>query len=122
MVSAPGEPEEGVCWNCDEAVDAIIKIAIQPRSGRVTALSLCHACYVSVYLPLAANSPELRLLGGRERSLLIVDDDPGIRGLLAALFQVEGFRVETATNGQEALQKARAQPPDAIVLDLRMPV
>jgi len=54
--------------------------------------------------------------------VLIVDDDPGIRGLLASLFQGEGYSVETATNGLEALQKACTRVPDAIVLDMRMPV
>jgi CheY-like chemotaxis protein len=111
-----------VCWNCHSAVDALIRIAIQqPPGGKVT-VPICHACYDSVYLPLAAEAQELRQVDSRGRSVLIVDDDPNIRGLLTTLFKGEGFSVDTATNGLEALSKANAHVPDAIVLDLRMPV
>jgi CheY-like chemotaxis protein len=123
MSSAPGEQgSKPVCWNCDEAADEVIRIAIQPASERMAALPLCRACYGAVYLPLAEQEPSLRVLERRHPSLLIVDDDAGIRGLLLSLFQGEGFRVDTATNGLEALRKARAEVPDAILLDLRMPV
>jgi CheY-like chemotaxis protein len=121
MSSAPGKSEKRVCWNCDRAANDLITVAIQPRSGNAASLLLCHSCYRSVYLPLSEWAPELRLLDRGHPRLLIVDDDPGIRGLLTSLFQGEGFRVVTATNGREALDKARAETPDAIVLDLRMP-
>ena len=122
MSFEPAEQGGSVCWNCDETADDVMVVAIQARSGKAAVVSLCRPCYVSVYLPLATRSPELRLLHSGSRSVLIVDDDPGIRGLLANLFQVEGYDVETATNGREALQKARTRVPDAIILDLRMPV
>ena len=53
--------------------------------------------------------------------VLIVDDDPAIRTLLADMFSEEGYRVGTACNGVEALERVRGRPPDAIVLDLMMP-
>jgi CheY-like chemotaxis protein len=111
-----------VCWNCDATVNEVMAVAIQAPSGKAAAVSLCRDCYVSTYLPLAARAPELRLLHSGSRAVLVIDDDPGIRGLLTTLFQGEGYRVETASNGLEALQKARARVPDAIILDLRMPV
>src|SRR5690348_2765391 len=56
------------------------------------------------------------------KTVLIVDDEPHIRGFLAMVLEDEGYSVETASNGCEALTKACAQCPDAILLDLIMPV
>ncbi len=54
-------------------------------------------------------------------SVLIVDDEPAIRESLRMILEFEGYRVEEAINGLEALQKTRERPPDAILLDIRMP-
>jgi two-component system, OmpR family, response regulator len=58
---------------------------------------------------------------GGEKSILIVDDDAGIRSFMALALRLEGFAVDTAADGAEALDKARRDRPDAIVLDLMMP-
>ncbi|MBC7690274.1 MAG: response regulator [Methylotenera sp.] len=59
----------------------------------------------------------------KKDSLLIVDDDAGIRDMLKLLFEVEDFFVHTAANGQEALELlAQIPPPCMILLDLMMPV
>ena len=54
--------------------------------------------------------------------VLIVDDDPDLREMMAMLLAEEGFDTEVASNGQDALDKARARPPRVIVLDMMMPV
>ena len=54
-------------------------------------------------------------------SVLIVDDEASIRESLRMTLEFEGYRVEEAGSGIEALQVARDRPPDAILLDLRMP-
>ena len=56
------------------------------------------------------------------RTVLIVDDEPNIRGFLKMALEDEGFSVESAANGKEALDKVRRRPPDAVLLDLLMPV
>jgi two-component system chemotaxis response regulator CheY len=58
------------------------------------------------------------------KTVLIVDDNPSIRRALCELFKREAdFEVcGEAENGQEAIEKAQALPPDLIVLDLSMPV
>ncbi len=56
------------------------------------------------------------------RTILIVDDEPNIRGFLRLALEDAGFSVDTATNGKEALEKLRRRPPDAVLLDLLMPV
>lgn len=52
--------------------------------------------------------------------LLVVDDDPEIASLLCELLELEGFQVETANNGKEALEKFDTTF-DLILLDIMMP-
>jgi two-component system response regulator (stage 0 sporulation protein F) len=54
--------------------------------------------------------------------VLVVDDDPDMRTLLAEMLDSEGYLVETARDGAEALESVRRGPPAAILLDLMMPV
>jgi CheY-like chemotaxis protein len=56
------------------------------------------------------------------KRVLVVDDDDAIRLTVADALQDEGYQVITATNGQEALAQVESGPPDAIVLDLMMPI
>jgi two-component system chemotaxis response regulator CheY len=54
--------------------------------------------------------------------VLIVDDDPDLRELMAQVLTAEGFDTDVASNGQDALDKAHDHPPRVIVLDMMMPV
>ena len=54
--------------------------------------------------------------------ILVVDDDADVRTVLADAFDAEGFRVMTAANGMQALHRVRDAAPDAIILDLNMPM
>ena len=54
--------------------------------------------------------------------VLIVEDDPDSRNMLAALLGLHGYRTVTAANGLEALEMARQERPAVILLDLMMPV
>jgi CheY-like chemotaxis protein len=54
--------------------------------------------------------------------VLVVEDDDGIRHAVAEGLELEGYEVLTATNGAEALERVRAGRPDAVVLDLMLPV
>src|SRR6516165_9016092 len=69
-------------------------------------------------MPAAAAIPE-----GAEHAALvmIVDDDPNARDLLAATVRREGYRVIEATDGEAALALAREWRPDVITLDVLMP-
>lgn len=53
--------------------------------------------------------------------VLVVDDEPNIVDLLNVSLKFQGFDVETAGSGQEALDKAREFQPDAFILDVMMP-
>jgi two-component system chemotaxis response regulator CheY len=55
-------------------------------------------------------------------NVLIVEDDRGVRALIAATLDDEGHRVRAVQNGREALDACVAEMPDLIVLDIEMPV
>src|SRR5215475_6798428 len=54
--------------------------------------------------------------------VLVVDDDPDILDALSEILEVEGYTVERARNGREALQRIEQTLPDLVLLDLMMPV
>ncbi|HEY7438402.1 MAG TPA: response regulator [Acidimicrobiia bacterium] len=53
--------------------------------------------------------------------VLVVDDEPDIRTVIQINLQQAGYRVVMAANGEEALAALRAEPPDAVLLDVMMP-
>jgi CheY-like chemotaxis protein len=53
--------------------------------------------------------------------VLVVDDDPGIRHMLAVLLTEEGYAVRTAVDGEEGLRIASDWQPHVILVDLVMP-
>jgi two-component system nitrogen regulation response regulator NtrX len=53
--------------------------------------------------------------------VLVVDDDPGIRDALRMILEYEGYEVLTAPDGKTALSDLETNPPDAILLDIKMP-
>jgi len=54
-------------------------------------------------------------------TILVVDDDPVILQLLQVNFEMEGFTVITAADGQEGVHRTRAERPDIVVSDVMMP-
>jgi len=56
-----------------------------------------------------------------DKLVLIVDDDESVRELIEFIVKKEGFRTEKASDGEEALAKARTINPDIILLDLMLP-
>jgi two-component system alkaline phosphatase synthesis response regulator PhoP len=55
------------------------------------------------------------------KRILVVDDEPDFASIVQANLEKEGFDVEVAYDGVEGLEKVKANPPDAIVLDVMMP-
>ena len=54
-------------------------------------------------------------------TILVVDDEVAIADMLQALLEDEGYHVDTAGNGQEALARVAARRPDIVVSDVMMP-
>lgn len=53
--------------------------------------------------------------------ILVAEDERDIRELIAFTLRFAGFDVMLATNGAEAVELAEANPPDLVILDVRMP-
>jgi DNA-binding NtrC family response regulator len=60
-------------------------------------------------------------IGRAEKSLLVVDDEEGIRRVLREFFVRKGYKVFEAENGEKALQLARSEKISAVLLDIKMP-
>ena len=56
-----------------------------------------------------------------QKRILVVDDEPDFASIVQDNLTKEGFAVEIAYDGIEALEKVKANPPDAIILDVMMP-
>lgn len=56
-----------------------------------------------------------------KKRILVVDDEPDFASIVQSNLRKEGFEVEVAYDGVEALEKVKKNPPDAIVLDVMMP-
>lgn len=54
--------------------------------------------------------------------ILIVDDDAALNRMVSLTLRGDGYAVETAADGREALERVEDAEPDAIVLDIEMPV
>lgn len=57
----------------------------------------------------------------KKEKILLVDDEPDIIDLVSYNLQKEGYKLETATNGRDAIEIARKFVPDLILLDVMMP-
>ena len=55
------------------------------------------------------------------RKILVIDDEPAIRSLLAAFLRDEGFLVVEASNGWSGAEVAAAERPDLVLTDVMMP-
>ena len=55
-------------------------------------------------------------------TILIVDDDEGVTQTFARMLRLEGYAVRTAMTAETGLREADVAHPDAIILDLRMPL
>jgi CheY-like chemotaxis protein len=60
--------------------------------------------------------------GGHRERVLVVEDDQDLAALLEMLLDGEGYQVDVAGNGREALERVAAALPDLILLDMKMPV
>jgi DNA-binding response OmpR family regulator len=72
---------------------------------------------------VSASTPETETPAPKAlHKILIVDDDVGVTQTFARILQLEGYQVRTAINAEIGLRTAWDSRPDAIILDLRMPL
>ena len=58
---------------------------------------------------------------GVPATVLVVDDDPLVVRMVQMTFELDGYRVITAIDGEEGLKRCREERPDVILLDVMMP-
>jgi CheY-like chemotaxis protein len=54
-------------------------------------------------------------------TVLVVDDEVGMRDTLVAILEIHGYRVSSAVDGESALNAVRSSPFDVVVMDIKMP-
>lgn len=89
-------------------------------------LNLAHLLYFQVQLPAPPviadmETTELVRPGTGRKHVLVVDDNEDAANTLALLLKKWGHDVQVAHDGPQALEAARAAPPDTVLLDLRLP-
>jgi DNA-binding response OmpR family regulator len=57
----------------------------------------------------------------RQKTILIVEDDPALLSFYKSALMIEGFAIVTASDGVDGLRRIEQRPPDLIVLDLGLP-
>lgn len=116
---------------------ALVKRIAEMHGGRVTVEShLGHGSRFSLHLPCPAvalistqrvvDSPPLPLPATPAQptpkgTILVAEDNLSNRNLLVDVLHSLGYHVTTATDGYDAIQKALAQPPDLILMDIQLP-
>ena len=119
-----GEPGSGlgltIARMLTDLMGGELTVASAPGRGSVFSARLYLP---AVAVPKLAARPHRDIADyrGRRRTILVVDDLPVQRQVLAALLAPVGFRVTEAANGPECIEAATAQAPDAVLLDIAMP-
>ncbi len=103
------ESEEGIGTTFTVTLPAIVKNTIVPEDTP----------HIHVP-PDVSTAVQVMEAAQRNGIVLVVDDNPQVRELIARTLTKEGFAVETAINGVDGLEKARLLRPDAITLDVMM--
>ena len=99
-------------------LDGDVTAESTPGTGSTFTIKLPDQGVVPAAVELPA--PAAVMADGRA-TVLVVDDDPTVRSLLAKTLEKEGYRVISARNGVEGLALAREHRPQAITLDVLMP-
>ncbi|MDD5218068.1 MAG: response regulator [Candidatus Omnitrophica bacterium] len=60
-------------------------------------------------------------MSAKKKTILIIDDEPHIQTMVATRLQANDFKVITALDGKEGLEKVKKERPDLILLDIMMP-
>jgi signal transduction histidine kinase/DNA-binding response OmpR family regulator len=103
---------------------SIVKSLVDLQGGRIDVKSAPgKGTRFAVALPIAAHVPTMETIRAalRGRRVLVIDDDEAISRLITERLDALGVRAEAVHDGLAALERLRAEPWDAITLDILMP-
>ncbi len=106
-----------LCQSIIQGFGGTIRVESPPGEGAIFSVEIPVNVEASDQQKVPANEQVPR----QQKSILVVDDEPGILKTLKAILSTDGHRVETATNGVVALEKLRERTYDVILSDVRMP-
>ena len=92
-----------------------------PGRGSTFTISLPRASVVTVTVRPTTSAPLDQPAGGARCRVLVADDNVDAAQTLAMILQMSGFEVAVASSGREALEMARRDQPEALILDIGMP-
>jgi signal transduction histidine kinase/CheY-like chemotaxis protein len=97
---------------------ALVKRLVGLHGGAIKVDSqLGRGASFTVTLPLRGLRPD----GQMRNRILVIEDNPSSLELATLVLRGQGFKVDTATDGQEGLQRAKAHPYDLILMDIQLP-
>ncbi len=97
---------------------ALVKRLVGLHGGTIKVDSqLGKGATFTVTLPLRGLRPD----GQLRNRILVIEDNPSSMELSTLVLRGQGFKVDTATDGQEGLQMAKAHPYDLILMDIQLP-
>jgi signal transduction histidine kinase/DNA-binding response OmpR family regulator len=108
-----------LCRRLAEAHGGHLQVSSEVGQGSRFELVLPESRATSTAGPSAVAAEGAEPTGGA--SILVIEDDPGAVRLLRAYLDAEGYRVRVAADGESGIAAARADAPDAIILDVLLP-
>jgi PAS domain S-box-containing protein len=97
------------------------RIVSKPGVGTTVQLLLRLAEQQAVASGATDLQAERGVGGAADASILVIDDDPDVRGFIVATLEEQGYRVREASDGRKGLKTFRDERPDLVVLDFIMP-
>ena len=98
------------------------RIESSPGEGTSVKMYFRSADAVSLADAAGVAGEETEVAGKRGRaSILVIDDDPDVRGFIVATLEEQGYNVRQASDGERGLKEAARAAPDLVILDFVMP-
>ncbi len=102
-----------------ELMQGTITVQSTPKEGTTFTVRV-PAELVASPVPAPATAPVGNAAMAHKGTVLVIDDEPNSRDMLTRVLQKDGYRVISAANGREGLERAQADRPDVITLDIMM--
>jgi PAS domain S-box-containing protein len=99
----------------------VARLESTPGKGTAVKLLFRKADAAVIETATGAEEPARAAVPLAPLSVLVIDDDPDVRGFIAASLEEQGYRVREASDGREGLVKFDRETPELVVLDFIMP-